>query len=179
MRNPIRTGLLLLIFFIFCSQTKDSIAIIKIKCERINQNLKDFKKKTKEDNTESTDGGTISAYYGSKKLQLITAEYFGESGHNKTDYYFDNDTLICVVEKDFKYNRPYYYDKREAEENDDTEWFDSKKTKIETNRFYFNNNILLKWVDNKNRDNPIGSTQSADYKSKIFLETQRLIKLLK
>ncbi len=173
--NVIKTGLLFFIFFFFCSQAKDGISVIKTKCELINKNLKNFSRKTIEDAGQSADGGTITAYYERSKLQRITAEYFGESGKNNSDYYFDDGVLIFVVEKDFKYNRPYYYDKKAAQENDDTEWYDNKKTKIETNRFYFNNGILFKWVNAANKENPVDSAKSKKCKS----ELNRLVKLLR
>src|SRR3989442_1510602 len=112
----------LFVNILFLCQTKDNIADIRAKYRQINQNIKTFSKREKEDYGQSTDGGTVVGYYKDRQLQLISTEYFGESGKIKTAYYFDNRMLILVVNNDFLYNRPYYWNEKYARENNDTTW---------------------------------------------------------
>ncbi len=163
---------------LFLSQTKDSITEIRKKCQRINQNIQTYNKKEKKDNTKSTDGGIIKGYYKNKQLQLISAEYFGESGKIKTDYYFNNGMLIQAVKTEFNYNRPYYYNEKMARENKDTVWHDDKKTINNTNTFYFVNSQLVLWIKDNNQQERRDRTVFTQQQSDILLDTKRLIALL-
>ena len=166
-----------IVFVIFCSQDKDKSAGIKAKYLQINHDLKTFSKQTREDEGESTDGGTITAYYKGKQLKVITAEYLGETGKRSKEYFFDEGCLIFVLDKEFDYNRPYYWDKKMAKENDDTEWYDYKKTKIKINRFYFSDGRMLEWVNDKNIVTSIETAGLPKNKSDMLHEALRLKKL--
>jgi hypothetical protein len=179
MKNGFIASLLLATFLFFCSQTKDNIANIKVRCREIDQKLKTFSKKTKEDNDESTDGGTIAAYYYGKQVQLITTEYLGETGKLKNYYYFDNDMLIYAVTKDFDYNRPYYWDEKMAKKAKDSTSFDYKKTIIKTNKFYFNDDNILKWITAENKEISDTTLESLKFRSDILNEIKRLQQLLR
>jgi len=53
-----------------------------------------------------------------------------------------------------------------------------KKTKMETNRFYFNKNKLIKWIGNNNKDLSVSAQNFADKESELCLEALMLIKQL-
>ena len=178
MKNIAITILSGIVLVFFCSQEQDHIGAIKAKYQQINQGIKTFTKKKIEDNDQSADGANVVGFYNGSQLQLIVSEFFGEGGKGKMEYYFDGGKLIFVIYKDYIYNRPYYWDKKMAAENHDSVWYDSKKTKVEMTRFYFNNNELLKRINDGNVEVPVNSTESSKYKSDILEDVQRLQKLL-
>ncbi len=97
---------------------------------------------------ESTEGGEAIAYYNKGNLKLIIATGFGETEKRKIECYFDGDKLFFAFNKNYKYNRPIYYDEKEAKENNDTA-FNPQKTNIQQDRYYFNNRKLICWINNK------------------------------
>ena len=64
-----------------------------------------------------------------------------------------------------------------AKENDDTEWYDYKKTKIKINRFYFSDGRMLEWVNDKNIVTSIETAGLPKNKSDMLHEALRLKKL--
>jgi len=170
---------LLIIGTFFCSQVKDKIAEIRTKCQKINQNIKTFSKKEKEDDDSSEEGGSVIAFYKDHKLQLITAEYFGETGKWKDEYYFDNGNLVFVIKNQFEYNRPIYWDKKMAKENDDTAYFDNKKTTKKTDKFYLDGDKVILWINNKNKEEQNNSAVFIKQESDVKKEGKRLEKLMK
>lgn len=81
--------------------------------------------------------------------------WFGETGKRMTEYYFDNEKLIFAFDQVFLYNRPIYWDEKTAKEYDDKEVFDAKKTTVEENRYYFNNEDLFQWLDNEKNEKDV------------------------
>ncbi len=100
---------------------------------------------------ESTEGGEAIGYYDAGKLLCIVAVYYGEMGKATTAYYFENGKLIQTIQTDESYNRPIYYDKKRAAENNDKETFDPAKSKIETTSYYFLNEKLILLLDKDNK----------------------------
>jgi len=98
---------------------------------------------------ESTEGGQGIAFYENSKLKMIQVIWFGETGRNMIEYYFENGKLIFAFDQNFKYNRPIYWDEKKAVESGDKEVFDSKKTTVKEDRYYFNNEVLFLWLDNQ------------------------------
>lgn len=99
---------------------------------------------------ESTEGGHSIAYYDKDNdIKLIEITWFGETGKRITEYYFDNQKLFFAVDQNIIYNRPIYWDKKEAKEMNDKEAFDPKKTKVKVDRYYFKNEKLFLWLDKK------------------------------
>ena len=99
---------------------------------------------------ESTDGGRATAFYDNKSLKLIKVFYFGETGKTQIEYYFNNDKLFFAFEKASRYNRPYYWDKKHMQENNDSVIYDQNKTIVIEDRYYFNDEKLILWINNEN-----------------------------
>lgn len=88
----------------------------------------------------STEGGQAKFYFANKQLQKIVAVYYGESGKNVIEYYLLDSKLSFVFKKEFRYNRPIYWN----EPND--EKFDLDKSVITETRSYFYKDVLFEQI---------------------------------
>ncbi len=91
----------------------------------------------------STEGGYVTFYYTHDTLQKIIAHAYGETGRSLEEYYFLNNDISFVLEQQYHYNRPIYYDSAAMSENNDNEVFDMEDTEIEETRSYFDNGKLV------------------------------------
>lgn len=97
----------------------------------------------KKDLWESTEGGTATFYYSNGNLEKIVVREFGETYQLLTAYYLLKGQLSFTLERNYRYNRPIYYDSTAMKENNDTEAFDMGKATITVIRGYFSNNRLI------------------------------------
>jgi hypothetical protein len=89
--------------------------------------------------------------------------------------------LIFVTRQEYIYNKPQYYTEEKAIENNDTVWYDDKKTVLQMSRFYFNKNKLIKWIDgaNNGEDVAVNKPEFTNKESSLWAETVILLKQLK
>ena len=147
MKKSLILIILLLSFKLVLAQSNAQV-LIESEFELIQTNLGTYKKVISETNLKSTEGNEIIAFYSCDKLKLIRTTGFGETGKIITDFYFKNEKLIFVLDQRFEYNRPIYWDEKIAKENSDNEIYDPNKTKINTDKYYFEKEILFLWLDN-------------------------------
>ena len=76
----------------------------------------------------------------------------GETGKRKIEYYINEGKLIFAFEQNFEYNRPIYWNEKTAKENGDTELYDSRKTRVQEDRFYFHDEKMFLWLDNEKEE---------------------------
>jgi len=130
----------------------------------INTDLKDYTLVEKDVEDESTEGGFIKAYYNNDKLILMHCEFYGEMGNLVEDYYYNNEKLFFVFAIRNNYSSPVY---EEVE----------KTISKEENRYYFNNDKMIRWIDAKS----VKIVKSSDYFIKtgksIFDESVRLLEV--
>jgi hypothetical protein len=137
------------------STAQSTDALVKEITQKSNgiiSNLKSFNQKTLDLPGESEEGGQAVGNYDQGILRMIDVNYFGETGKSETQYFFDNGELIYYVEKNHQYNRPIYWDKKTAEENNDSEIFDPEKTIVtEKEKYYFNQGKLIRLTGSNQR----------------------------
>lgn len=127
----------------------------------------------------TTDGGEARFYRNDGKLEKITAQQFGETFHQLTEYYLLNGQLSFVYDRAYRYNRPMYYDSAAMKQNKDTETFDPAKAILVETRSYFENGKLIHQIQhNENNDTP-ADTRSTEEQKRLLEEFQSLQKLLK
>ncbi len=116
------------------------ILIKKIAAEYININneIAKFSKEEKKIFGQSSEGGSLEKYYDGKTLRKAILILFGETGKLVSEYYFLDHELIFVHEKDLTYNAPSYMGK-------------TKLKSEEENKFYFKNQILVRWIDTEGK----------------------------
>jgi hypothetical protein len=143
--------ILILVSGICMAQTNENLlANIKKKYSEINKNIFTFTVKETESDQNSLEGGYIKGFYKDSLIQLIIEEDFGETFKQRIEYYFADNQFIFVLEQFHKYNVPAAITKEQALKEGYTEWFDPKKTKISSKRFYFANQTLIRWINEKN-----------------------------
>jgi len=152
--------LLLLLFiaitsFTACKKKQENIlASIAQKRDKINSKLKDYTLR-KADDIVTNGQGVITGYFRDEEAKKITTEIYAPERRTYTDYYFDDGMLIYVICQDFIYNKPNTYTEQLAKWHNDTEWYDDTKTRLEINKYYFNDNKLIKWTGPSSTDIPV------------------------
>lgn len=165
--------------FTSCKQKQeDVLAGIKKEYTKINEKLKDYTPKRVDDITSQA-GGTINGFFRDDEVKKILAEHFTDTCRTFTEYYFDDGMLIYMVKQNYVYNKPVSYTEEKAKANNDSVWYDDKKTKLEISKFFFNKNKLIKWVAPGNVDVPVNSPDFAEKESILWAETIILLKQLK
>ena len=140
--------------------------VIKENFKRINAIARWSEIKTKE-LWESLEGGEAKFYYQDTTLEKIVTWHFGESYRYLIEYYLMNGHLSFVFEKEYRYNRPIFYDTAAMKENNDTEVFDFKKSIITETRSYFENKKLTCRLSNREKD--------SSYNKSVYGEQERLM----
>ncbi|HFK5527624.1 TPA: hypothetical protein ACGZ99_001674 [Elizabethkingia anophelis] len=156
----------------------DKLKPIRDNFKRINS-IEKWSVIKQQDLFESAEGGEAKYYYQKNKLEKIITRIFGESGQTLTEYYLLNGQLSFVYEKNYKYNRPLYYDTKAMKENNDTEAFDFDKSEITENRGYFVNGKLIHILNSEDCGAPFSSDYIAEEQKSILSEFSQLLKLIR
>ena len=172
---------LLLFFksFLFSQSTDSLIKIIKTKYLIIQNNIESYDTISKEEWEGSTEGGRVTGYYKNKDLKLIKGVYFGETGKTETEYYFDDNILIFVFEKNYIYNRPIYWDKKHAQENGDSVTFDHAKTITAEKGLYYYKEKLIRWVYDKRSEANLSVYSNSLFGESLLAHAYKLRQVLK
>ncbi|MDO9399162.1 MAG: hypothetical protein Q7T79_00530 [bacterium] len=131
---------------------QEIMSAIKNDFSEINSKINTYKIVEEDMSGESTDGGMVVYYFENKNLKKITATYLGETGKSVNEYYYKNKELIFVLDQNYEYNRPMYYDEKMAKEDNDEEIFDINKSKISEEKYYFYKNKLIMWIDEEKKE---------------------------
>ena len=135
-------------------QTPDPIPSIRKQYAAINKQARRYRKVKKELSGFSLEGGELTAYFNGPAIVKIVANHYGESGKALEEYYYRNGKLIFVLRRDQQYDQP----------------MSGKVVRTQESRFYFQNDRLIRWLNEKGR--PVASG-TADYQQKQdeYLET--------
>lgn len=122
------------------------------------------------------EGGKATLYLQNDLAERIEKVVFGEAFRTETAYYFDDNSgeLIYMEERQYRYNRPIYYDEKAARENNDTEAFDESKSVVTTSYHYFENGKLF-YRSNENGE-PEDKTQWERLGREIIRELEMIYK---
>jgi hypothetical protein len=132
---------------------------IQMESEKINRELKKFTITKIDVNDLSQEGGILKKYFEGKVLKKATLTLFGETGQSITEYYFLEGNLIFVQEQIETYTGPIEISKGETEST-------------EINKFYFNKQKLIRWIDN---DDEIVNNELYIEKEKELIDDLKLI----
>jgi hypothetical protein len=132
---------------------RPAIASIRQQYAAINKRSQSFRNVKKKLSGFSLEGGELVAYFDGPSVVKIVATYYGESGRSVEDYYYSHGKLIFVFRKNQRYDRP----------------LSGKVVLTEQTRFYFANDRLIRWVDEKGNQVSL-STDEAQQKQKDYLE---------
>ena len=136
------------------AQAADPIQEIRQQYAAINRRQKRYKRVKKQLSGFSLEGGELVAYFDGPSIVKIVANHYGEGGSAVEEYYFSRDQLLFVFRKDQRYDRP----------------LSGKVVRTEETRFYFDNDRLLRWLDEKGEQVSL-TTDEAKQKRTDYLET--------
>lgn len=135
-------------------QQEDILKSIKEQTEKTDAHLKDYSLRQVDD-IVSPENGAITGYYRDEEVRKVLTQHFGEKSRSFKSYYFNDGNLIYVESRDYIYNKPNTYTEEVAKSMGDSIWYDDAKTRLEINRYYFNDNNLIKWTGADKTDVPI------------------------
>lgn len=122
---------------------------------------------------DDADGNIVGYISSNNNIEKVVVTQMASTGKKITEYYLKNAHLVFVYEKEYEYNRPYYWDKKMMQENGDTEYFDINKSKITETRFYFNDWEMIRKLKDNSTDFPDYILQ--DDSGRIFHELNEAI----
>ncbi len=163
------------------SQEEEIIKSIRQEYNLIQENKATYDTTTVDIWGESTDGGILVGYYDTKnnrELKLINMTWLGESGKHILTFYLKNDKVSFIFEQHFRYNTSIYITKEVAKENEIAA-FDMRKTKVEENRYYFDNGNLFRWINPKREKVDLQIEENITKEKELKKEFVRLSKKLK
>ncbi|MBN1950782.1 MAG: hypothetical protein JW801_06235 [Bacteroidales bacterium] len=131
-----------------------AITDIRAKYKLINEQQDTYVKKTGPLEDYSTEGGEYVVYYAPENdPRKIIASYYGEMGRLVNEYYLWDGEVFFVFRQRYTYNSHIYMTEDIPEEG--IEAFDDSKTLITTNRYYFLDGQMIRWLDDeKNKIDP-------------------------
>lgn len=137
----------MLLFSLVCASLSHAdVEAIKRACAAITAVLPGFESDTQSFAGYSTEGGTAIAYFDAKKaIRFIHTEAPGEMSKEIRDFYFKDGALIYACYAVYHYNAPYYMTPERAQQ-EGSEPFDPKKTKVQKEHFYFSGGKMIEWI---------------------------------
>ena len=144
-------ALLILIGATAFAQPADPIETIRQHYAAINRKVPTYRKVKKELSGGSAEGGQLVAYFHGPSVMKIAATYFGETGKAFEDFYYWDGKLIFVLRTEATYDKP----------------LSGKVVKKVEERFYFDNDKLIRWIGGDGKQVAAGSpdyaTNETDY----------------
>ena len=113
------------------------IRAIRQRYAKVERELKQSRQVKRDLPGESAEGGELTGYFKKDSLRKLVAQFFGETGQAREEYYFWEGGLFFVLRTESRYTKPLSgVVKRKTEE-----------------RFYFADAKLIRWlgVDKKPR----------------------------
>jgi len=110
----------------------------------------------------STEGGTLVSYYKKNILKKAVILIYGEMGKKTMEYYYKNGNVIFVFVKEYFYDSPIYDEGFKISYTDD-------------NRYYFHQNKLIKWIDDKRVNRNIYDVKSLQIGTEIINDAVNII----
>jgi hypothetical protein len=107
---------------------------INYKINQIDSNLYTYQKFEELILGQSTEGGSITAYFNNNDLKKINVIYYGETGRDEYDYYLEEDKLLAFIYSQYHYKEHIFLS-------------DSVEIKqIEIFKYYFSNDTIISWT---------------------------------
>ena len=138
------------------AQTADPIEAIREHYAQINRSATSYKKVKKNLSGFSTEGGELVAYFHGPSVMKMVATFFGEMGKATEEYFYWNGKLIFVLRTDRTYDKP----------------LSGKVIKTAESRFYFNNDAMIRWLDEASKQ-VASDTKEFQDKQNQYLKTSK------
>lgn len=110
------------------AQTEKDVSAVRKAVESINRTAKLSKTTVKLDGI-STEGAELTVFRDKNQIKKINANIYGEMGYSIIELFYQDEKLIFVYEREFRYEKPF-----------------GKVLKIIPTRFYFADEKLVKML---------------------------------
>ena len=138
-----------------CKKKQEDILLsIRETKDEINSKLRDYSVR-KVDDIVLKGNGVVTGYYRDDEVKKVLTEEYEDERRTFTEYYFDDGELIYVAVQDYIYNKPMSYTEEVANFQGDSVWYDDSKTRLEINKYYLEDNKLIKWTGPSDNDVPV------------------------
>jgi hypothetical protein len=143
-------------------EKEEPILSIRRQYASINRSLKKYRVVKKDLSGFSTEGGELTAYFDGAAIVKIAVINYGETNNFFEEFYYSKEKLIFVYRKQEIYDKPM-----------------SKVSKRKENRFYFNDDKLIRWVDENGKQVAPGNSLYPERRthylniSRLFIEGAR------
>lgn len=138
------------------AETAAAIQSIRAQYAAINKRVTRYRKVRKKLSGFSLEGGELVAYLDGPAVVKIVANHYGEGGRTLEEYYYASGKLIFVYAKESRYDRP----------------LSGKVVRATEARFYFQNDRLIRWLDEDGKPVASGSTEYQE-KQDEYVQTAR------
>jgi hypothetical protein len=135
----------------------DPIQSIRQHYTAINRDVARYRKVKKDLAGFSAEGGVLVGYFDGPNIMKISATFYGESGKATEDYYYWQGKLIFVLRTNYAYSKP----------------MSGRVVRTEVSRFYFNEDKLIRWLDEHEKQVPSETTEYGE-KQKEYLDSSKL-----
>ena len=127
----------------------------------------------------SAEGMEVVTYRDrTKNLRFLSIWNYGEMGKQYEEYYFVEEKLIFVFSESHNYNVPFYLTGEKAKEVG-SEPFDPNKTVVKEDRYYFNADKLIRWLDHKKNKIDPNSQDFKDTEKSILDFVEKILEEVK
>lgn len=124
-----------------------SIPFIRSEYQAIREALPGLATEQAEISDLSTEGGEAKAFRDTDgRIRLIELALYFDTGMTREEFYFSDGSLIFVLRARHAYNAPFYLGQEEADAMG-LEAFDANKASITEDRFYFEQEKMIRWLD--------------------------------
>lgn len=139
----------LLCTFYSCDKKLETEDEILATCNKINENMSKYTVLTM-NGYPDPEKRKIIGYFENNVPKLLIEEYYADTCRTFTNFYINGGDLIFARKESYIYNKPITYTEDSAKKNNDTVWYDDKKTVLKISSYLFKGNKLNKWLYNKN-----------------------------
>ena len=150
--------------FSFDNQEDGILQNIRNKYAEINADLSKYRRIEK-DKELIGEGGDIVSYLYRDSVKLIIETDYGEMGKERTEYYYDNNEIIFIYGRTYKYKVPMY----DAS-------FKMDESVVEESRTYFNNRKMIKCIDEQKKNIPVNSPEFIKVGKELVAYASELMK---
>lgn len=157
---------------------EERLKSIRTNFKRINE-ISEWTSVDKRELNQSAEGGIATYYFVKDTLLKVVVIHLGETGKNIQEFYTKSGQLSFVFEQQYQYNRPITWDSTTMIENQDTETFDINKSDIIEDRSYFENGVLIRYINNQDSSSPSAEGSLKEKQIRLKAEFNELKERLK
>jgi hypothetical protein len=154
----------------------DTLKPIRANFKRINS-ITQWDSITTKELWETGEGGEAKYFYLKGNIEKMVTRNYGETFQQLTEYYLLNYQLSFVFAREYRYNRPLFYDSAAMKESNDDQVFDLAKSVLLDVRSYFKDGKLIHQINNETSGSPFTKAYLLQEQKRLKLNFAKIKKL--